>query len=168
MLRLPCETRFATNFYMAESLLCNKNAMMETFVSAPFSEWEADQTEYVKVKILSLRNDIASKVFWDEVGDAYHTMMPIIFALRQLDSRAPNIGKVYMAWWTIQESLKKPEEPQESFVKPWKIPFNKAKRETLGRYVHARWIAAHSPLHSVAFLVDPEYWAMDLNELDEV
>ena len=62
-----------------------------------FFEWEADQTEYVKIKILSLRNDIASKVFWDEVGDAYHTMMPIIFALRQLDSRAPNIGKVYMA-----------------------------------------------------------------------
>ena len=61
----------------------------------------------------------------------------------------------------------KAEEPQESFVKPWKIPFNKAKRETLGRYVHARWIAAHSPLHSAAFLVDPEYWAMDLNELDE-
>ena len=124
---------------------------METFVSAPFFEWKADQTEYVKVKILSLRNDIASKVFWDEVGDAYHTMMPIIFALRQLDSRAPNIGKVYMAWWTIQESFKKPEEPQESFVKPWKIPFNKAKRETLGRYVHAQWIAAHRPLHSAAF-----------------
>ena len=45
MLRLPCETRFATNFYMAESLLRNKNAVMETFVSAPFSEWEADQIE---------------------------------------------------------------------------------------------------------------------------
>lgn len=167
MIRLPCETRFATNFYMVESLLRNKSAVMETFVCGPFSEWEASQSEYIKVKILSLRENISSKVFWDDVGDAYHVMMPIIFALRQLDSRAPNIGKVYMAWWSIQESLKKPEEPQESFVKPWKIPFNKAKRETLGRFVHARWIAAHSPLHSAAFLLDPEYWAMDLNELDE-
>ena len=33
--------------------------------------------------------------------------------------------------------------------------------------MHARWIGAHSPLHSVAFLLDPEYWAMDLNSLDE-
>ena len=63
ILRLPCETRFATNFYMAESLLRNKNVVMETFVCAPFSEWEAGQTKYVKAKILSLRDDIASKVF---------------------------------------------------------------------------------------------------------
>lgn len=95
-------------------------------------------------------------------------MILVILALRQLDSRAPNIGKVYMAWGrTIQESLRKPEETQESNVKPWKIPFNKAKRETLGKFVHARWIAAHSPLHSAAFLLDTEYWAMDVNELDE-
>lgn len=33
--------------------------------------------------------------------------------------------------------------------------------------MHARWIASHSPLHSAAFLLDPEYWAMDVNELDE-
>ena len=63
---------------MAESLLCNKNAVMETFVLASFFEWEADQTDDVKIKILSLRNDIASKVFWDEVGDVYHVMMPIM------------------------------------------------------------------------------------------
>ena len=63
MLPLPCETRFATNFYMAKSLLRNKNVVMETFVSAPFFEWKADQTEYVKIKSFSLRNDIASKVF---------------------------------------------------------------------------------------------------------
>lgn len=167
VLRLPCETRFATNFYMVESLLQNKNAVMETFVCGPFTEWETDQPQLVKAKVTRLRNDIASRVFWDEVGDVYHVMMPVVFALRQLDCRAPNIGKVYMAWWTIQESLKKPEEPQESYAKPWKIPFNKAKRDALGRFVHARWMAAHSPLHSAAFLLDPEYWAMDVNELDE-
>ena len=79
MLCLPYETRFATNFYMAESLLRNKSAVMETFVSTHFFEWEAGQTEYIfKAKDLSLRDDITSKVFWDEVGDAYHIMMPII------------------------------------------------------------------------------------------
>lgn len=33
--------------------------------------------------------------------------------------------------------------------------------------MHARWVGTHSPLHSVAFLLDPEYWAMDLKELNE-
>ena len=28
-------------------------------------------------------------------------------------------------------------------------------------------VGAHSPLHSVAFLLDPEYWAMDINALDD-
>ena len=29
-----------------------------------------------------------------------------------------------------------------------------------------RWVGAHSPLHSVAYLLDPKYWAMDINRLD--
>lgn len=70
-------------------------------------------------------------------------------------------------WWTILESLNKPEEPKDSYVKPWKAPFNRAKRDILGKFVHACWIGAHSPLHSAAFLLDPEYWAMDSNNLDE-
>lgn len=63
MLRLPCKTRFVTNFYMAESLLRNKNDVMETFVCAAFFEWETGQTVVVKAKIVRLRDNIASKVF---------------------------------------------------------------------------------------------------------
>ena len=66
MLRLPCKTRFATNFFMVESLLRNKNVVMETFVCAPFFEWKGGQIEYIKANIFSLRDEIASKVFWDE------------------------------------------------------------------------------------------------------
>ena len=82
MLRLPCKTRFATNFHMVESLLQNKNAIIETFVCTPFLELEASQALYVKKKILKLRDKIASKAFWDDVGDAYHVMMLVILALR--------------------------------------------------------------------------------------
>ena len=72
-----------------------------------------------------------------------------------------------MAWQTIQEILKKPKEPQDSYVKPQKIPFNKGKQDTLASFVHAQWIVAHNPLHSTGFLLDPEYCAMDVNKLDE-
>ena len=67
---------------------------------------------------MRLRDDIARKTFWDEVEDVYQVMMHVILTLCQLDFRAPNMGEFYMAWWTIQESLKKPKEPQESYVKP--------------------------------------------------
>ena len=167
MLRLPCETRFGTNFYMVESLLKNKNAVLETFVCASFSEWEATQTAAIKEKILDHQNLLADNHFWDEMVDVYHVMMPIIFALRQLDTKLPNIGKVWMAWWTIQESLHNPEELVNSIVKPWRAPFTKVKRDILRKYVHARWVFAHSPLHSVAYLLDPEYWSMDVHTLDE-
>ena len=105
--------------------------------------------------------------FWDRVGDVYHVMMPVMLALRQLDTRLPSIGKVWMAQWTVQKSLKDPQELDKSTAKPWKSPFNRVKRELLCNYVSARWVGAHSPLRSVAFLLDLEYWAMDINGVDD-
>lgn len=167
MLKLPCETRFCTNFYTVESLLRNKNAVMETFVCAPFADWETSQNERVKSKVTDVRSLLSNRQFWDSVGDSYHVMMPIMLALRQMDSASANIGKVWMAWWSVQQSLKNPEELQNSIIKPWKAPFNRAKRELLCKYVLARWVGAHSPLHSAAYLLDPEYWSMDIHGLDE-
>lgn len=167
MLKLPCETRFCTNFYTVESLLRNKNAVMETFVCAPFFEWEGEQPEWTKQKVRDLKIWIDDRHFWDDIGNTYLVMMPVMLALRQLDQKMPNLGKVWMAWWTVQMSLESPEEPSQCLVKPWKAPFNASKRAILAKYVHARWVGAHSPLHSVAFLLDPEYWNMDINEVDE-
>ena len=67
---------------MVESLLRNNNVVMETFVCASFSNWEACQAQVVKENIARLRDDIAIKAFWDEVGDVYHVMMPVILALQ--------------------------------------------------------------------------------------
>lgn len=72
-----------------------------------------------------------------------------------------------MGWYNVQESLNSPQEPTNYLIKPWKAPFNKAKRDIFNRYVHDRWVSAHSPLHIVAFFLDPEYWNMELDELDE-
>ena len=60
-----------------------------------------------------------------------------------------------------------PQELDNIIVKPWKSPFNKVKRELLCKYVMARWVEAHSPLHNIAYLLDLEYWAMDIDGLDE-
>ena len=102
---------------MVESFRHNKNTILKTFVCALFFEWEVAQSLVVKAEIRRLREHIASKTFWDDVGDVYHVMMPVMLALQKFDCRAPNMGKFYMAWWTICKSLKKPKEPQESYVK---------------------------------------------------
>ena len=40
ILKLPAETRFCTHFYTLESLLCNKDAVVETFTCMAFYEWK--------------------------------------------------------------------------------------------------------------------------------
>lgn len=90
-----------------------------------------------------------------------------MLSLCQFDLKVANIGKLYMGWYNVQESLNSPQEPTNCLIRPWKAPFNKAKQDTLNRYVHARWVSTHSPLHSVTFLLDSTYWNMELDELDE-
>ena len=51
MLRLPTETRIYTNFYMFESLLQNKDAIIATFTCMAFHDWESTQNTKVKDKI---------------------------------------------------------------------------------------------------------------------
>ena len=146
-----------------ESLLQNKNVVMETFVYPLFSKWEAIQTKLVKGKVVVVGDLLSNHQFRDQVCGSYHVMIPIMLALRRPDCKLANIGKVYMSWWTIQESLKKREELPFCIVKPFEAPFNKVKRE----YVHDFLVGAHSPLHSALFLLDLEYWDIDVNELDE-
>ena len=65
MLKLPCETRFCTNFYTVESLLRNKNAVMETLVHAPFVVWKTIQNERVKTKVTDVHSFSVAVNFGD-------------------------------------------------------------------------------------------------------
>ena len=169
MLKLPAKTRFCTHFYTLESLLRNKCSVIDTFNCTAFDDWQLDQVERVKEKIAHLRGSINKPIWWRSVMDVYHIMMPVMFAICNLDQRAPNLGKVWMTWWTIQESIENLEPIKESIVfKEWRVPFSAKQRKILYKFFHARWKSAHSPLHSVAYLLDPEYWNLDLMSNEEV
>ena len=74
-----------------------------------------------------------------------------------------------MQWWTVQRSLECPKKLEDSVVeKHWRIPFSSRQRKILLKYFHARWIGAHTPLHSAAYMLDPEFWNMDLMSNAEV
>ena len=169
MLKLPAETKFCTHFYTLESILRNKCSIIDTFNCTSFNEWQEEQSERVKEKIVLLRGFISKPTWWRGVMDVYHVMMPVMFAVRNLDQRAPNLGKVWMTWWSIQQSLESPEPLKESIVfNEWRVPFKAKQRKILYRFFYARWKSAHSPLHSVAYLLDPEYWNLDLMSNAEV
>ena len=85
MLKLPAETRFCTHFYTFESLLRNKDVVCETFTCMAFHEWQSNQPENVKEKIKLLKSSLAKKAWWNSVMDAYHVMMPVMYAIRNLD-----------------------------------------------------------------------------------
>ena len=52
--------------------------------------------------------------------------------------------------------------------KYWQTPFSRRQRRVLLKYFHARWIGAHMPLHGATYLLDLEYWNMDLMSNVEV
>ena len=90
--------------------------------------------------------------------DMYHVMIPIMYAIRNLDARALKLGKVWMQWWTVQRSLECPKKLENSVVeKHWQVPFFHCQRKVLLKYFHDRWIGAHTPLHSATYMLDLEY-----------
>ena len=123
MLKLPAETRFCTHFYTLESLLRNKVAIVETFTCMAFHDWEDDESDSSKEKI-NIHSDLGKERWWKDVASAYHVMMPVMYAIHYMDQSVANMGKVWMTWRTMQQSLQNPKEIKDSVIKPWQIPFS--------------------------------------------
>ena len=48
-----------------------------------------------------------------------------------------------MTWWTVQQSLEKPEQLKESIVeKEWRVPFTTKQQKVLFKFFYARWKSA--------------------------
>ena len=108
-----------------------------------FNDWECTQNAKVREKIVELKASMNKKTWWKDVIDAYHVMMPVMYAIRNLDQKAPNLGKVWMQWWIVQCSLENPEKLEDSVVeKYWRVPFSRRQRKVILKYFHARWIGA--------------------------
>ena len=99
MLKLLAETQFCTHFYTLESMLQNRTAITQSFSCQMFVEYEADEKqESVMTKVASIHQAINKDKWWKGVEDAYHVMMPVMYAIRNLDQRATDLGKVWMTW----------------------------------------------------------------------
>ena len=83
--------------------------------------------------------------------DVYHIVMLVMYAICNLDQKAPNLEKVWMNWWIVHQSLEKLVQVKESIVeKEWQVPFTTKQQKMLFKFFYVRWKSVHSPLHTVA------------------
>ncbi|KAL1530191.1 hypothetical protein AB1Y20_001107 [Prymnesium parvum] len=74
-----------------------------------------------------------------------HIAMPLIKLLRMMDGNKPVLGKIYDRMFIIGERLRKLKENNV----PWASFMEKKHAE--------RWEYLHSPFHSIAYALDPEF-----------
>ena len=78
----------------------------------------------MKEKNAHLQAFLNKQSWWKSVIDVYHVMLPVMYAIHNLDQKAPNLGKVWMNWWTVQQNLEKPKQLKKSIMeKEWQVPF---------------------------------------------
>lgn len=102
-LRLPVETRFATNFIMIERLLQVRNALERMVVDEDWPTLMRDMrrrsaTAYMKGS--AVRSFIRSDGFWNTCENFLYMVIPVVKALRVFDGKAPAMG---MAWRVMHD-----------------------------------------------------------------
>lgn len=149
------QTRFAGKFREMSRMLRVQQELMQVVVTSEFAnmrftnrgttapeddEDAVDGLVASRVKAIVL-DDVG---FWKPLKLILHVALPLVHLLRMLDSTRAVLGKVYQRMFMIGERLSKLEDHVE-----W-APEMKEK--------HAdRWEYLHSPFHSAAYALDPEY-----------
>ena len=91
--------------------------------------------------------------FWGPLMTILFVAMPLIKLLRAMDGNKPMNGKLYDRMFTIGERIKKLKEQGISWA------------STMEQKHADRWEYIHSPFHSAAYALDPEF-SETVGELD--
>ena len=97
-IRLPVETRFATNFIMIDRLLQVRNALERMIIDDEWPTLMSDlrrRSPTAYAKAASVRRFIRSDGFWDTCENFLYMIISVVKALRMFDGKAPATG---MAW----------------------------------------------------------------------
>ena len=86
-IRLPVETRFATNFIMIDRLLQVRNALERMIIDDGWPTLMSDlrrRSPMAYAKATSVRRFIRSDGFWDTCENFLYMVIPVVKALRLL------------------------------------------------------------------------------------
>lgn len=139
---------------MVQRLLKVQASLEQMVVS---NEWKQHAAECsYKEDCEEARKVVLNGNWWSKVQQLLELTEKIVQLLRLADSDKPCTGKIYWNCFLIQEHIKSFKGLPPSSLQP------------LERAVAARWVDLHSPLHSVAYMLDPEYWDHDQGSLPDV
>ena len=152
ILRRPAVTRFATHFLALQRLVQSEQAVLHLFSSQQFTDWLASRKEADRGDATALRDECAAVSWFVKVKQIINLLEPIVKLLRDVDGVAIGMaGKLYYNMFVIQEGLNSLDgaAPIQAFPADARAAIQAA--------FSARWSKMHAPIHSVGFILDPEF-----------
>ena len=149
-LRLPVETRFATNFIMIERLLLVRNALERMVVDEDWLTLMRDlrrRSGTAWTKGFAVRRFIRSDGFWNTCENFLYMVIPVVKALRVFDGKAPAMGMAWKVMHDLQTHIR-------GFSKP---PFRLSPElaaNAMGTFEN-RWRLMLNDLHWAGAMLNP-------------
>jgi hypothetical protein len=108
-LRLPVETRFATNFIMIDRFFQVRNALERMVVDEDWPTLLRDlrrrfATAYMKG--FAVRHFIHSDGFWNTCENFLYMVIPVVKAFRVFDGKAPAMGLAWKVMHDLQTHIR--------------------------------------------------------------
>ncbi|XP_077246742.1 uncharacterized protein LOC143886577 [Tasmannia lanceolata] len=136
----PAATRFATNFISIQSLVLNRKALLQMFVSDEYSTSRFVQHPLSEGVV----STVLDKSFWDQCKYILNISEPLVRVLRLVDRQdKPAMGYLYEAMDKAKENIKERLKRKSDYNPIWRI-------------IDQRWDKQlHSSLHAAGYFLNP-------------
>ncbi|KAH7331702.1 hypothetical protein KP509_20G047100 [Ceratopteris richardii] len=134
------DTRFAYNFTMLHRVVKCSGVLRGLLLSDEFARMPEASTSAGK----QFRRLVDDAAWWENISHIVDIVHPLVHLLKIMDSMEPCIGKVYEAMDRTIEALKTLVNDNDRY-------------EELSAICVSRWDAYYSPLHTAAYMLDPEF-----------
>jgi hypothetical protein len=146
-----CELRFSNMFLVLERLLHCQFQIKMAVTSEQHCNWCTTLQQKDRRKVEKVMEIVQRPTFWNYVQQYITIFAPVHSLLRQVDSNAIMMGKVY----------KLMSELDQHFVAACKLEYlNLAASELQSLFV-TRWNLSHSAFHAAAYVLEPEFATHD-------
>ena len=152
-MRKYAETRAANAYRVWHRAVKLEDALHTVLRSEAYKTWEASQTGEDKARAAKIREYIEEPDNWESAKALVKALTPVYKLLRMVDGFTPTTGKIYYKCLRAQEHF---QELVESDDAPdW--------AQQLLDYWVADWGYLHCDMHSMGYLLDPEYHSQSKN-----
>lgn len=150
ILRMPADTRFATNFIMVDRLVQVRAALERMIID---DRWGAFMIELRgrggngHEVMANVRRSIRQDGFWDSCENFLFMVTPVLEVLRVFDGKQPSMGKAWLVMHNLQSHVQKFPNP------PFNLDGDIAER-ALDQF-QSRWSLMLTDLHWAGALLNP-------------